>query len=255
MRDVGNVERFTGRVAEYERYRTRYPAEMMEVLRERCGLTAESVVADVGAGTGMLAEMFLANGNRVVAIEPNAEMRAVCGGLAERYPGLEVRDATAEATGLGDGSVDYVTAGRAFHWFDPERTRVEFGRVLRRGGWVVLASSGRAKDGAEVLREYERILLEYGTDYGRTRLGYGVYEEFAGLFGGGEMVRAEFKGEQGLTLAEFLGQTQSLSVVPRVGDAGYEAMRGALGEFFRRFAVDGVVTMATVCYLQACRVG
>ena len=58
-----NVERFTGRVEEYERYRLRYPGEVIRTLTERCGLTREHLVADIGAGTGMLAELFLEHGS------------------------------------------------------------------------------------------------------------------------------------------------------------------------------------------------
>src|SRR5579872_2324278 len=79
------TERFSSRVEAYRRFRSRYPREITAVLEERCGLTHDSVVADVGAGTGMLAEVFLENGNRVFAVEPNADMRAVCEELEERY--------------------------------------------------------------------------------------------------------------------------------------------------------------------------
>jgi ubiquinone/menaquinone biosynthesis C-methylase UbiE len=107
-----HAERFTGPVADYEKFRLRYSAAVLDVLKERCGLTTSSVVADVGAGTGMLAELFLENGNRVIAVEPNAEMRAACERLRERYSSLSVIAAAAEATTLADASVDFVF-GRA----------------------------------------------------------------------------------------------------------------------------------------------
>src|ERR1700759_799535 len=101
-----NFERFTGRVEAYERYRSRYPEKVIEILAARCGLKREHLVADIGAGTGMLAELFLENGNAVVAIEPNDEMRAVCERLASVWPGLNVKKASAEDTNLEDDSVD-----------------------------------------------------------------------------------------------------------------------------------------------------
>ena len=96
-----HTERFTGRVEDYERYRLRYPAAVIEMLVARCGLRREHMIADVGAGTGMLAELFLEHGNAVVAIEPNDDMRAACERLASLWPGLSAVKATAEATGLG----------------------------------------------------------------------------------------------------------------------------------------------------------
>ena len=130
------VKRFDGRAADYDLYRERYDtAEILAPLRDWCGLTPEWLIADIGAGTGMLSDVFLANGNRVIAIEPNAEMRAAC---AQLHPGearLEIREGTAEATGLADASVDMVCSGRALHWFDLEAAMREFRRVVRPGGW------------------------------------------------------------------------------------------------------------------------
>src|ERR1700754_3860110 len=109
-----NTERFTGRVADYERYRSRYPAQVIDILATRCGLTREAAVADIGAGTGMLLELFLEHGNAVVAVEPNDEMRQACERLTKIWPGMLIKKGTAEATGLEDASVDFVLAGRAF---------------------------------------------------------------------------------------------------------------------------------------------
>ncbi len=108
------------------------------MLREECGLTGASVVADVGSGTGILSRLFLKNGNRVFGVEPNREMREAGERLLGGYASFTSVPGTAEATTLRNGSVDLVTAGQAFHWFQAEETRREFARVLRPGGWAVL---------------------------------------------------------------------------------------------------------------------
>ena len=132
-----NVHRFDGRASEYARYRERYaPEVLLPRLREWCRLTSDWTVADVGAGTGMLSDVFIANGNRVIAVEPNAEMRRMCVSLHEGLSRFEVVDGTAEATGLADSSVEMVVAGRAFHWFDIERATAEFRRILE-ARWLV----------------------------------------------------------------------------------------------------------------------
>jgi ubiquinone/menaquinone biosynthesis C-methylase UbiE len=120
---------------------------VIEVLADHCGLQREHMVADIGAGTGMLAELFLENGNAVVAIEPNDDMRAACEQMATAWPGLTVKKATAENTALADASVHFVSVGRAWHWFDRERAVKEFRRILRPNGWVVLASNRRRQVG------------------------------------------------------------------------------------------------------------
>jgi ubiquinone/menaquinone biosynthesis C-methylase UbiE len=248
----GNTERFTGRVSEYEKFRKRYPVDkVLGMLREWCGLTSEWLVADVGAGTGMLAEVFLENGNRVMAIEPNAEMRAACELLVERWPKLRVKDATAEETTLEEASLDIVAAGRAFHWFDTEKALAEFRRILRPGGWVVLVSVGRSKAESKQSEEYETLLAEHGTNYFEyVRSGYRVHERLEDLFAGGVVMQHTWQIEDGMTLEEFIGQAMSTSVAPLPGHEKYEGMQQALREFFARYAVDGTLTMGLTGWLM-----
>jgi ubiquinone/menaquinone biosynthesis C-methylase UbiE len=248
-----HTQRFTGRVADYERYRLRYSVAVLDILKKQCGLTTSSIVADVGAGTGMLAELFLENGNRVIAVEPNAEMRAASERLLERYSGLSVVAAAAEATTLADASVDFVSVGRAWHWFDRKRAVVEFRRILRSGGWLVLVTNRRSKDVSVEAKEYEEILMEFGTDYRELQSEYRVYDDMAPVFPEGAVVRETIRGEQVLTLEEFLGQTQSSSVAPMPGDAKYAAMQRALHDFFARFQQGGALRMGTVCSVVACQ--
>jgi SAM-dependent methyltransferase len=248
-----HTERFTGRVEDYERYRLRYPPKVIEILTDRCGLRREHLVADIGAGTGMLAELFLENGNAVVALEPNDDMRGACERLASAWPGLTVKKATAEATLLADESVDFVSVGRAWHWFDRERAVKEFGRILRAGGWVVLASNRRNQDGSAEAEAYEKILMEFGRDYCEAHKESRKMAEIAPLFAEGAVVREDIRGEQELTLEEFLGQTQSFSATPKRGDDGYAGMQVALQGFFTRFQRDGLLRTTTVCSVMACQ--
>jgi SAM-dependent methyltransferase len=242
-----NTERFTGRVKDYERYRLRYPEAVIEILVSRCDLRLDHLMADVGAGTGMLSELFLEHGNAVIAIEPNDDMRGVCEKLASAWPGLTVKKATAEDTGLEEGSVDFVAAGRAFHWFNVVLTAKEFRRILRPGGWVVVASNSRVRDDSPMSLAYEALLREHGTDYEANRERYEIDGRMKAFFAGGEMFREEIYAEQKLTLEELVGQTQSLSVTPEPGHAKYEGMQEALRAFFARWQADGVVEMKTVC--------
>jgi SAM-dependent methyltransferase len=247
-----HTDRFTGRVELYERYRLRYPPKVIEILTDHCGLQREHLVADIGAGTGMLAELFLENGNAVVAIEPNDDMRAACEQLATAWPGLTVKKATAENTVLTDASVDFVSVGRAWHWFDQERAVREFRRILRPGGWVVLASNRRSQDGSAKAEAYEKILMKFG-DYRETHQQIRRMAEVAPLFAEGVVVRREMCGEQLLTLEQFMGQTQSFSATPRPGDEGHAEMQVALEDFFARFERDGLLRTATICSVMACQ--
>lgn len=252
-----HTERFTGRVKEYARYRTRYPPELLTWLRNECGLTADWIVADVGAGTGMLAEMFLENGNPVTAVEPNAEMRAECERLCARFPKLAVRDGTAERTGLDARSTDLVSVGRAFHWFEPVGAAAEFRRLLRPGGWVLIASSGRRKEETEQSKEMEALLMEHGTDYAHVRDRYRRRDRIDAFLRslGGQPLRVEFTEEVPMRWEEFVGSVQSMSIAPLEGAAGHAGMQEALKAFFARWSVDGVLSVPMSCSVDAVRVG
>jgi SAM-dependent methyltransferase len=124
---------------EYERGRPGYPRAAIEWLLGAGPL----VVLDLGAGTGKLTGALLDAGHRVIAVEPLAEMREI---LASSWPQAQPLAGSAERLPLADASVDAVTAGAAFHWFDQPRAQAEIVRVLRAPG--VLGLLGNAFDAA-----------------------------------------------------------------------------------------------------------
>src|ERR1043166_5608666 len=162
---IDPTTRFTTRVDNYVKYRPSYPASIITLLESECGLTRETIVADIGSGTGFMTELFLKFGNRVFGVEPNVEMRAAGERLLAKYPSFRSVNATAEATALPNESVDLIVAGQAFHWFQREATKVEFKRILKPGGWVVLVWNGFRIETSAVVRGYHDLLVQYGTDY------------------------------------------------------------------------------------------
>ena len=247
---VKSTERFSTRVDAYREFRPRYPREVLDVLRRDCGLTSETMIADVAAGTGLLAEIFLANGNPVVAVEPNAAMRAVCEELRGEFP-LRCFDGTAEATGLAENSVDMITVGQAMHWFNLDAARAEFVRVLRRGGWCVVVYNHRKMRGDAFHEGYERILVEFGKDYGAVQSSHLTEDKLAAFFAPSEMKCAALPNAQDLTLEGLRGRVLSSSYMPQEGDPKYATMMDAVDALFARHARTGVVRMeyeTAVCY-------
>ena len=161
-------KRFSSRVENYVRYRPGYPKEILRLLASECGLTPRSVIADLGSGTGKLAELFLANGNSVFGVEPNREMREAGERLLKGFANFTSIDATAEATTLPVGCADFITAGQAFHWFDRKSCRSEFARILKPGGWTVLIWNDRQTQSSRFLVEYEQLLKNFATDYAKV---------------------------------------------------------------------------------------
>jgi len=169
MPALNATSRFSDRVENYVRYRPGYPLEALQVLKDECALTSDHVIADIASGTGIWTRVLLENGNPVFGVEPNTEMRQAGERLLVGFPRFTSIAGTAEATTLADSSVDFVTAAQAAHWFDRPRSRQEFVRVLKPGGSLVLLWNERVTDGTAFLRDYEQLLLTYGTDYADVR--------------------------------------------------------------------------------------
>jgi SAM-dependent methyltransferase len=163
------TSRFSDRVENYILYRPGYPAEALQALKTDCGLRPADSVADIASGTGIWTSQLLENGNPVFGVEPNAEMREAGERLRAAFPRFTTIAGTAESTTLANHSVDFVTAAQAAHWFDRERARREFVRILKPGGWLVLLWNERLTDSIKFLRDYEELLLTYGTDYNEVR--------------------------------------------------------------------------------------
>jgi SAM-dependent methyltransferase len=237
------TQRFTNRVAHYVKYRPSYPRAVLDLLRENCGLTSVSVVADVGSGTGILSELFLENGNRVFGIEPNKEMREAGERRLQEYPRFTSVAGTAEDTTLDDANVHFVAAGQAFHWFDAQPARAEFARILKPGGWVVLVWNLRRKEGTPFLAAYERLLKTYRTDRGEVELWRRSDEMASAFFGPGSFQKETFDNEQVLDLDGFKGRLLSISYVPAKGDPGSDAMIRQAEEIFDEHQSSGRVTV------------
>ncbi|MGB6305052.1 MAG: class I SAM-dependent methyltransferase [Acidobacteriaceae bacterium] len=252
--NTDSKERFSSRVDAYREFRPRYQLEVIDLLRRQCGLTPASIVADIGAGTGMLAEIFLEHGNSVFAVEPNRAMRSACEDLGSHYPKLTCIDASAEDTTLPDHWVDFVTVGQALHWFHLERARAEFVRILRPGGWCAVIYNERRTGGDRFHDGYERILREFGADYESVRSKYPHQQKLAEFFTSQHaatpaMPRASIPNAQEFDLRGLVGRILSSSYMPQPNHPRYPAMIRAIEELFSQCRQDGRVRLDYDCVL------
>ncbi len=238
------TRRFKGRAELYARHRPGYPGEVVTLLEDECGLAPGSVVADLGSGTGILAGMLLARGCRVFGVEPNADMRTEGERALASYPGFVSVDARAEATGLPGASVDLVTAAQAFHWFDRPRARAEFGRILKPGGWVALLWNLRRKDADAFAVAYERLLLEYATDYERVDHANVTDAVIAEFFAPSPFRLRVFPNRQVFDYEALEGRLLSSSYAPAPGHPNHAPMLAALRAVFERHGERGTVAFA-----------
>jgi len=235
-------QRFLGRADDYARGRPGYPAALFDRLVELADLDADSVVADLGSGTGISSAPLVERGIRVVGVEPNDDMRALAEATLGTDPRFSSRSGRAEATGLPDASVDLLLACQAFHWFDLEAVREEARRILRPTGRAALVWNARRAGGTGFAGDYENLLLEFGTDY--REVGHrGVPEERLRRFFGGDFDRLRFDNAQHLDRDGLRARLLSSSYVPAAGSPRHAEMLGALDELFRRHQADGAVTI------------
>ena len=231
-----STARFSDRVADYVKYRPSYPPALRDALEHAVGINANSVVADVGSGTGISTDLLRQTGCTVYAVEPNAEMRRAA---EERFAGdaqVHSIDGRAEATGLSDASVDVVVAGQAFHWFKRAETRREFARILRPGGTMAIFWNVRKTDSTPFLRAYETLLRDFGTDYAEVR--HVMNDDDLRLFYGDAYRKQTFAYEQVFDYDGIRGRLLSSSYVPREGDAKYEPMLAELRRIVDAHAED-----------------
>ena len=235
---ANTVERFSNRVENYIKYRPSYPKEVLDLFVTKMNLRKDSVVADIGSGTGISAKLFLENGNPVFGVEPNAVMREAAEKFLKDYPNFRSVNGTAENTSLRNKSIDFVVAAQAFHWFDQMKTRAEFKRILKDNGFVALIWNERQLDSTAFLRDYERLLIEFGTDYETVRHDNITKETLLNFFQT-DFRQAIVLNRQTVDFDGLKGRMLSSSYIPSEENPRFAEMLKKLESLFAEHAENG----------------
>ena len=235
-----SIERFSNRVADYVKYRPSYPPEVLELFRDEMNLQNDSVIADVGSGTGISARIFLENGNTVYGVEPNAGMRAAAEEFLRDFSQFKSVNGTSENTNLPDSSVDFVIAAQAFHWFEPNKTRAEFKRILREDGFIALIWNERQLDTNDFLIAYENLLKKFGTDYEKVRHD-NIEENTLRDFFKKDFFSKTFLNVQTVDFEGLKGRILSSSYMPVETDQAFAPMLIELQDIFAKYAESGKI--------------
>ena len=239
---MDHTQRFSSRVSHYVRYRPSYPSEFMDVLRQECQLTPQSVIADVGSGTGLLTQFFAENGNPTFAVEPNPAMREAGEAQLSAFSNVTHINGRGEATTLPACSVDFITAAQAFHWMDRAAAKQEFLRILKPGGFVVLLWNFRELESTPFLVDLEALICHFGTDYSQVR-----YENYMGhiqpFYAPNPFTLRRLKYQQTVDFDGLCGRLLSASYMPDAGHEKHPAMMQAMRIIFDRHQQDGHVVL------------
>jgi ubiquinone/menaquinone biosynthesis C-methylase UbiE len=245
------TERFSDRVFNYVRYRPAYPKPLVETLVNECCLDENSIVADIGSGTGIFSRQLLNENLRVFAVEPNQEMREASENDLSGYKNFSSVDGSAEATTLPDDRYDLVTAAQAFHWFRYDGAQAEFDRILKSGGRVALIWNQRDMR-QEFQKDYETLLNKHATDYTTVNHMNISAEKIMRFFSGGGYQNFVFENRQVFDRAGFLGRMRSSSYIPSVGSP--ELWESA-DQLFAKHSSQGKVSFGYESWLHIGRVG
>lgn len=237
------TRRFSARAGDYARARPSYPAETLAILAAHHGLRRSSVVVDIGSGTGIFTKLLLDYGASVLAVEPNADMRAEAERSLRGCKGFTSIDGRAEATTLGYAPADLVVAAQAFHWFDVDAARAEHARIAKSHAHAAFIWNDRDTSGDEFLTRYDAILTKYCYGYKRLQGHADTPDKFDAYFGKGKWTRHTTPNSQRLDRSLLVARVMSSSYAPLLDSPEYTAMVAALGEAFDRHAENGAVTI------------
>ena len=232
--------RFSNRVDNYVRFRPKYPTALIPYLAKHCQLTPSSVVADIGSGTGKLSELFLDYGCQTIGVEPNGPMRLAAEALFTGRANFVNVDGSAETTTLADNSADFIIAGQAFHWFEPQPTRREFVRILRPGGIVGLIWNERLQTDP-FQYAYDQLLQQHALNYGKVNHRNITAERIGRFFAPNVCQLATFDYAQSFDRAGLTGRALSSSYTPAPDHPQHKPFVNALHALFDAHQTSGQV--------------
>jgi len=239
---MDSKEKFSNKVDNYKKYRPGYPTEFIDYIVNEVGLL-DSIVADVGAGTGKLTKLLAPHVKKIYAVEPNDNMRSACVEYCSMFDNFIAVDGSAEQTNLPEKSVHFITVAQAFHWFERDKTKLEFQRILKAKGKVILVWNSRVADDPFIKENYE-LFKRVCPEFKGFSAGMGTDpDEYADFFKNGNCDYRVFDNDMQLTLDEYIGRHLSASYAPDENDENYTEFVDRLNRLFDKYNVNGKVFM------------
>ncbi|MBN2544988.1 MAG: class I SAM-dependent methyltransferase [Spirochaetes bacterium] len=248
---MDNRDKFTDKAILYAKYRPSYPQEFIDYLYDKTGMNKDSIVADIGAGTGILTKLLSGKVKKIYAVEPNQDMLMECKKYLKGTKNISCIDASAENTTLPDSLVDFVTVAQAFHWFDKEKAKSEFRRILKTGGKAIIIWNNKPIEN-DFLKENSVILKKYCTEFKGFTGGVDTKQSLLSDFFKNSFYDYKiFENNKKLNLEEFIGGILSASYSLSEGNLNYDLYISELTGVFNKYSINGILKMKlkTHCYI------
>ncbi len=245
---MNHKELFIGKSENYANYRPSYPKELILAAMKEIRLPPGAKVADIGSGTGILTRLLLEGSYQVYAVEPNDEMRMRAEKELAEYGMLVSISGSAEDTGLSSGTIDFITAAQAFHWFDKEGFRRECKRIGKPDVTVMLIWNSRDPD-SEFVKENAQICKKFCPNFRGFSGGHNyLSEDISAFFRDGIYETLRIDNPQYYDLSGFIGRNLSASYSLTPSDTDYQDFVFALTALFTEYASDGIACMPHYAY-------
>lgn len=241
-------ERFSIRVENYSKYRLSYPSQLIDHLVKVYDFDKDFVIADIGSGTGILTKLFLDNGNKTYAVEPNNAMRQASEDVLYSYNTYHSINGSSDNTNLQGESIDLITVAQAFHWFDLEPTKKEFLRISKANTKVIILWNNIKANSSEFMMEYNKIRDKYAIDLNLTPIDKSISE----FFNGNKVHKTSFSCSKSFDYARLIGEITSHSYMPDESHSNYEAMVKELQDLFNKYNEKGKVVFEYETHLRYC---
>lgn len=226
---------YTNKVFDYIKYRPTYPREVLDTLIKSCKLNPGKIIADIGSGTGIFAKLILEKGCKVFGVEPNDAMREQAEVYLLNYPNFKSINATAENTTLLNSSIDLIVSAQAFHWFNHDKAKIEFKRILKPESYVALIWNERKTDGSAFLEEFEGFIEQFGENYIKSKQ-YSMGNAAKLLFGINKYNVKKFNNFQNLDYDGLRGRFLSCSYAPCPSNQNYNSMLKSLKDVYEKYS-------------------
>lgn len=244
---MNNTVKFTGKAEKYIKFRPSYPKEYLDYLFQECSLTKTSIIADIGAGTGIFSKCLLDRACTVIAIEPNTDMRNAAKSFLQGYDKVTLVNGTDEDTTISSNSVDLITAAQAFHWFDAEKFKLECRRILKPNSKVALVWNSRDSH-SEFVMETSDICFKLCKDFhgfsGRLDSNSAII--IKQFYNDSKYEVKEFSNNLEYDLDGFIGRNLSASYAPKESDKNYQEFVFEMNRLFEKYSNNGKLILPNI---------